>query len=100
MDIFLIPLLTIIVSILNIYSWVIIFYVVISWLVNFNMLNTNHQFVLAALEFLYRLTEPALKRIRRFLPSLNGVDISPILLLMLLWFIQAIVERVIYKVVF
>ena len=68
-------------QILKIYSYVVIANVVISWLVAFNVLNTQNRFVYSILEFTYRLTEPFLNRIRRFIPNLGAFDISPIILL-------------------
>ena len=75
-------------QILKIYTYVVIANVVISWLVAFNVLNTSNRFVYSILEFTYRLTEPFLNRIRRFLPNLGAFDISPIILLLLIWFIE------------
>ena len=75
-------------QLLKLYSYVVIANVIISWLVAFNILNTSNRFVYAILEFTYRLTEPFLNRIRRFLPNLGAFDISPIVLLLLIWFIE------------
>ena len=75
-------------QILKIYSYVVIANVVISWLVAFNVLNTQNRFVYSILDFTYRLTEPFLRRIRAFLPNLGAFDISPIILLLLIWFIE------------
>ena len=74
-------------QVLKLYSYVVIANVVISWLVAFNVLNTSNRFVYAILDFTYRLTEPILNKIRRFLPNLGALDISPIILLLLIWFI-------------
>ena len=75
-------------QILKIYSYVVIANVVISWLVAFNVLNTQNRFVYSVLDFTYKLTEPFLRRIRGFLPNLGAFDISPIILLLLIWFIK------------
>ena len=75
-------------TILKYYSYVVIANVIISWLIAFNVLNTGNRFVYMVLEFTYRMTEPFLNRIRRFLPNLGSLDISPIILLMLIWIIQ------------
>ena len=74
-------------QILKIYTYVVIANVVISWLVAFNVLNTQNRFVFSILEFTYRLTDPFLNKIRRYLPNLGAFDISPIVLLLLIWFI-------------
>ena len=75
-------------QILKLYSYVVVANVVISWLIAFNVLNTGNRFVYAILEFTYRLTDPILVKIRRFLPNLGSLDISPIILLLLIWFIE------------
>ena len=75
-------------QVLKLYSYVVIVNVVISWLIAFNILNTQNRFVYSILEFSYRLTDPILNRIRRFLPNLGSLDISPIILLLLIWFIE------------
>ena len=75
-------------AILKYYSYVVIANVVISWLIAFNVLNTQNRFVYSVLDFTYRLTEPLLNKIRQFLPNLGAFDISPIILLMLIWILQ------------
>ena len=75
-------------QILKLYSYVVIANVVISWLVAFNVLNTSNRFVYLILDFTYRLTEPFLNKIRAFLPNLGAIDISPVILLLLIWFIE------------
>jgi YggT family protein len=75
-------------QVLKLYSYVVIANVVVSWLVAFNVLNTSNRFVYSILDFTYRLTDPILNKIRRFLPNLGAFDISPIILLLLIWFIE------------
>ncbi|MDA9662351.1 YggT family protein [Candidatus Pelagibacter sp.] len=75
-------------QILKLYYYVVIANVVISWLVAFNVLNTQNRFVYSVLEMTYRLTDPILNRIRRFIPNLGSIDISPVILLVLIWFIE------------
>ena len=75
-------------QILKLYSYVVIANVVISWLVSFNIINTQNRFVYSVLEMTYRLTDPILNRIRRFIPNLGSLDISPVILLVLIWFIE------------
>ena len=79
-------------TLLKYYSYVVIANVIISWLVAFHVLNTQNRFVYSILDFTYRLTEPFLNRIRRYLPNLGAFDISPIILLMLIWIIQMCME--------
>lgn len=78
---------------LNLYWYVIIASAIFSWLYAFNVINSNNQFVNQMGLFLYNATEPALRPIRRFLPNLGGLDISPIILLLIIVFIQAIIRN-------
>ena len=87
-------------QILKIYSYVVIANVVISWLVAFNILNTQNRFVYSVLDFTYRLTEPFLRRIRGFLPNLGAFDISPIILLLLIWFIEMCMKFYVAPIIF
>ncbi len=87
-------------QILKIYSYVVIANVVISWLVAFNVLNTQNRFVYSVLDFTYRLTEPFLRRIRAFLPNLGAFDISPIILLLLIWFIEMCMKLYVAPMIF
>ena len=87
-------------QILKIYSYVVIANVVISWLVAFNVLNTQNRFVYSLLDLTYRLTEPFLNKIRRFLPNLGAFDISPIILLLLIWFIEICMKLYIAPIIF
>ena len=89
-----------ILQLLKLYSYVVIANVIISWLVAFNILNTSNRFVYAILEFTYRLTEPFLNRIRRFLPNLGAFDISPIVLLLLIWFIEMCMKLYVAPIIF
>ena len=87
-------------QILKIYSYVVIANVVISWLVAFNILNTQNRFVYSVLDFTYRLTEPFLRKIRGFLPNLGAFDISPIILLLLIWFIEMCMKLYVAPIIF
>ena len=89
-----------ILQILKIYTYVVIANVIISWLIAFNVLNTQNRFVYSILELTYRLTEPFLNRIRRFLPNLGAFDISPIILLLLIWFIEVCMKLYIAPMIF
>lgn len=73
---------------LDLYWWIIIASAIFSWLYAFNVVNPRNQFVGAIGNMLYRLTEPALRPIRRFMPDLGGIDISPIILLLVLFFVR------------
>ena len=87
-------------QILKLYSYVVIANVVISWLVSFNIINTQNRFVYSILEMTYRLTEPMLSRIRRFLPNLGSLDIAPVILLLLIWFIEMCMKLYIAPIIF
>ena len=89
-----------ILQILKLYSYVVIANVIISWLISFNVLNTQNRFVYAILELTYRLTDPILLKIRRFLPNLGSLDISPIILLLLIWFIEMCMKLYIAPMIF
>ena len=87
-------------QILKIYSYVVIANVIISWLIAFNILNTSNRFVYSILDFTYRLTDPILNKIRRFLPNLGAFDISPIILLLLIWFIEMCMKLYLAPLIF
>ena len=75
-------------NIISLYIWILIINVVISWLVAFNILNTSNRFVYSVLDFSYKLTSPALDFIRRYLPNLGSIDISPVILILGLMFLR------------
>ena len=87
-------------QILKLYSYIVIANVVISWLISFNILNTHNRFVYSVLELTYRLTDPFLNRIRKFLPNLGSLDISPVILLLLIWFIEMCMKLYIAPMIF
>ena len=87
-------------QILKLYSYVIIANVKISWLIAFNILNTSNRFVYSILEFTYKLTDPIYNKIRRFLPNLGAFDISPIILLVLIWFIEMCMKLYLAPIIF
>ena len=80
---------------LDIYWWLIILSAVFSWLYAFNVINSRNQFVGMVGDFLFKVTEPALRPIRRFLPDLGGIDISPIILLLILFFVRQLIVQTI-----
>ena len=87
-------------QILKLYSYVVIANVIISWLIAFNILNTQNRFIYSILELSYRLTDPILNKIRQFLPNLGTLDISPIILLLLIWFIEMCMKLYIAPMIF
>jgi len=82
------PVIWLILTLLNLYFWVILITVIMSWLIGFNVINGANPYVRQISYALHRLTEPLLGPIRRFLPDLGGIDISPIFLLLALQFLQ------------
>jgi len=76
------------VQLIQVYIWVVIISAVLSWLIAFNVVNTTNRFVTMVADALWRLTEPALRPIREFLPNLGGIDVSPVILILLLMTIQ------------
>ena len=87
-------------QLLKLYSYVVIANVVISWLIAFNVLNKSNRFVYSVLEFTYKLTDPIYNKIRRFLPNLGAFDISPIILLVLIWFIEMCMKLYVAPLIF
>ncbi len=96
MDVILIPLLNIISSVIQLYIWVIIVGAILTWLVSFNVVNTRNKAVYLVGDICYRLTEPALRPIRNFLPNLGGIDLSPVVLILVLIFIRDVLSRIVY----
>ena len=76
---------------INLYIWILIINAIISWLVAFNVLNTSNRFVYSVLEVSYKLTAPPLNYIRRYLPNLGSIDISPVVLILVLLFLRNLV---------
>ncbi|MBB42463.1 MAG: hypothetical protein CMM44_01730 [Rhodospirillaceae bacterium] len=85
------PLLRILIIAIDLYIWLIIVGAILSWLVAFNILNTSNQLIYLILDFLHRVTEPALRPIQRFLPNFGGIDISPVILILGLIFLQMVI---------
>ena len=77
-------------KVIDIYTWIVIASAIASWLVAFGVVNTRNQVIRWIIDFLYRITEPALRPIRRVLPNLGGVDISPVILLLGLFFLRSL----------
>ena len=93
MDVVIGPLFWLLDTVITIYIWVLIASAVLSWLVAFNVVNTHNRFVYLLGDFLQKVTEPALRPIRRVLPNLGGVDLSPLVLILLLLFLQQVLAR-------
>ena len=81
--------------IIYLYVWVLIINAGISWLIAFSVLNTQNRFVYSVLEFTYKLTDPLLNYIRRFLPNLGSIDISPVVLILLIYFVRDLIRNIV-----
>ena len=83
-------LLYLIIQIINLFEFVLIVYIILTWLVNFNIIKTGNRFVYSIMDISSRLCEPSLNFVRRYLPSFGGIDLSPIVVFLGLWFIKSL----------
>ena len=83
-------LLSLIIQIISLYKLVLLIYIIATWLISFNVINTSNRFIYSAIDVLYRLSEPSLRLVRRYVPTFGSIDISPIIVYLLLWFIQSL----------
>jgi YggT family protein len=81
-------------SVIMLYFWMILVQVIMSWLVVFNVINTQNRFVYTVGDFLHKITEPALGPIRRILPNLGGIDLSPVVLILILIFVPHFIREI------
>jgi len=81
-------------NIITIYLWIIVINAILSWLVAFNVLNTQNRFVFSVLDATYKLTDPALNKIRRFIPTFGSIDISPVVLILILIFLRNVIFEI------
>ena len=93
MNVILGPLIQVALIVIELYMWAVIIGVVLSWLVAFNVVNTSNRFVVMVGDFIYRLTEPLLGPIRRMLPNLGGLDLSPMVLILGLIFVRGVIAN-------
>ncbi|MDA0997756.1 MAG: YggT family protein [Proteobacteria bacterium] len=98
MDVVAGPVLWLLFRLIDLYTWVVIIGVIMSWLISFNVINLSNQFVRMLHDVTMRLTEPVLGPIRRMLPNLGGVDISPVILILLLYFAKDVIARLALRV--
>lgn len=82
------PIAALLIQVLEIYKWILIVAVIVSWLTAFNVINVHNNFVRSLLGVLSALTEPVLAPVRRMLPAMGGLDLSPIVVFVLIWFLQ------------
>lgn len=88
-----VALVNLITTVIQLYIWALIISVVMTWLIQFNVINTSNRFVYMIGDFLYRITEPVLSRVRSIMPSLGGIDLSPIVVILLLAFVQQLIPE-------
>ncbi len=84
-------------KVIEIYTWIVIASAIMSWLVAFGVVNTRNQVIRFVVDFLYRVTEPVLRPIRRILPNLGGIDISPVILLLGLFFLRSLLAEYVFS---
>ena len=94
------PIAWLIVKLLEIYSWVVIASVVMSWLIAGNVINLQNQFVRSAVHIMDVLTEPVFRQVRRIIPAISGIDLSPLVVLFAIWFLQYSVYWISLRVAF
>lgn len=97
MDVILGPLGRLIVAVVNLYIWILIIGVILSWLTAYNVVNTSNRLVYMVGDFIYRITEPALRPIRNFLPNFGGFDLSAVVLIFILVFAKDFLIQLLYK---
>ena len=100
MDVILLPLLKVVDIAIHLYIWALIISAGLSWLVAFGVVNTHNRLVYSVMDALYRITEPALRPIRRLLPNTGGLDLSPLALILLLYLVQEVLYQVVAKLVY
>ena len=83
-------LLGLLIQIIDLYKLILVVYIIATWLIAFNIINTSNRFIYTTMEVIYRLCEPSLRLVRRYIPTFGNIDISPIIVFLLLWFLQSL----------
>ena len=91
------PIAALLIEVLEIYKWIVIAAVIVSWLTAFNVINQYNNFVRSLLRILYALTEPVFRPIRKVIPPIGGLDLSPIIVFLIIWFLQYSIQYVSYR---
>ncbi len=84
-------------TVIGLYMWAVIISVVLTWLVQFNVINTSNRLVYQVGDFLYRITEPALRPIRQVIPAIGGIDLSPLIVILILGFLQQFIPELLLR---
>ncbi len=83
-------LLGLLIQIIDLYKLVLIVYIIATWLIAFNIINTSNRFIYSLMEIVHRLSEPSLRLVRKYIPTFGNIDLSPIVVFLLLWFLQSL----------
>ena len=83
-------LLGLLIQVINLFQFILVIYIISTWLINFNIINTNNRFVYTLMDAMYRLCEPSLNFVRKYLPIFGSIDLSPIVVYLALWFIKSL----------
>ena len=94
------PIAALLIEILEIYKWVVILAVIVSWLTAFNVINVHTNFVRTVLRILLELTEPVFRHVRKVLPPISGLDLSPIVVFVIIWFLQYSIQYLSFRGIF
>jgi YggT family protein len=86
------PVAALLITVLDIYKWIVIAAVIVSWLTAFNVINQYNNFVRQLLRILYALTEPVFRPIRKIIPPMGGLDLSPIIVFVIIWFVEYTIQ--------
>jgi YggT family protein len=91
------PIAALLIAVLEFYKWIVIAAVIVSWLTAFNVINQHNNFVRTVLRMLYALTEPVFRPIRKVIPPMGGLDLSPIIVFLIIWFLQYTIQWASYR---
>ncbi|HVZ27415.1 MAG TPA: YggT family protein [Rhizomicrobium sp.] len=91
------PIAALLITILEFYKWIVVLAVVVSWLTAFNVINVHNNFVRSVLSLLYALTEPVFRPVRKVLPPMAGLDLSPIVVFVVIWFLQYTIQYLSFR---
>ena len=88
-----VALVNLITTVIQLYIWALLISIILTWLVQFNVINTSNRFVYTVGDFLYKITEPLLDRVRAIIPAIGGIDLSPIVVILLLAFVKQLIPE-------
>ncbi|RZI46953.1 YggT family protein [Candidatus Finniella inopinata] len=97
MDVIFVPMLSVLLKVIGLYQFLVLVYIILGWLETLNIVNRYNQIVYTIHTFLFRLVEPVLNPIRRFIPNFGGIDVSPLILFFIIYFVQGVIAQILYK---